>query len=90
MLSRRGGAAINPFQTVERKDVGITLRIKPQIGENGTIRMTIYQENSSVNTAQSTTSGLVTDKSSIETTVTVDDGTVASNHVSQAATTTIR
>ena len=37
-------AATNPFQTIERKDVGITLRIKPQIGENGTMRMTIFQE----------------------------------------------
>ena len=40
--------AINPFQTIERKDVGLTLRIKPQIGEGGTIRLVIYQENSSV------------------------------------------
>ena len=40
--------ATNPFQTIERKDVGLTLRIKPQIGEGGTVRMTIFQENSSV------------------------------------------
>ena len=38
----------SPFQTIERKDVGITLRIRPQIGENGTIRMTIFQESSSL------------------------------------------
>ena len=31
----------NPFQTIERKDVGLTLRIKPQIGEGGTVRMMI-------------------------------------------------
>jgi general secretion pathway protein D len=56
--------------------VGLTLRVRPQIGEGATVRMTIYQENSSVVAAQSTSSGLVTDKSSIETTVTVDDGQV--------------
>ncbi len=67
-----GTGATNPFQTIERKDVGLTLRIKSQVGEGGTVRMTIYQENSSV--SQSTTSGLITDKSSIETTVLVDDG----------------
>ncbi len=68
-------SSVNPFQTVERKDVGLTLRVKPQIGENGTVRMTIYQENSSV--VESTTSnsaGPRTDKSAIETTVVVDDG----------------
>jgi general secretion pathway protein D len=67
----------NPFQTVERKDVGLTLRVKPQVGENGTVRMTIYQENSSV--VQNTTSssnGPTTDKSAIETTVVVDDGQI--------------
>jgi general secretion pathway protein D len=67
-----GTGATNPFQTIERKDVGLTLRIKSQVGEGGTVRMTIYQENSSV--SQSTTSGLITDKSSIETSVLVDDG----------------
>jgi general secretion pathway protein D len=43
-----GTATSNPFQTIERKDVGITLRIKPQIGEGGAIRMQIYQEQSAV------------------------------------------
>ncbi|MDE2300008.1 MAG: type II secretion system secretin GspD, partial [Burkholderiales bacterium] len=43
-----GTGTTSPFQTIERKDVGITLRIKPQIGEDGTVRMTIYQESSSV------------------------------------------
>ena len=69
------GGAVNPFQTIDRQDVGLTLRIKSQIGEGGTIRMTIYQENSSV-TAISPTTGPTTDKSSIETTVVIDDGQV--------------
>ncbi len=69
------GGATNPFQTIERKDVGLTLRIKSQIGEGGAIRMTIFQENSSVVSAGST-AGPTTDKSSIETTVNVDDGQI--------------
>ena len=43
-----GTAAVNPFQTIERKDVGITLRVRPQISENGTVRLQIFQEVSSV------------------------------------------
>jgi general secretion pathway protein D len=68
---------VNPFQTIERKDVGLTLRVKPQIGEGGTVRMAIYQENSSVLQNTTTNSaGPTTDKSSIETTVVVDDGQI--------------
>jgi general secretion pathway protein D len=73
-FTNTGGASssVNPFQTVERQDVGITLRIKSQVGENGTVRMTIYEENSSV----SGTSSQVTNKTSVETYVTVDDGSM--------------
>ena len=73
-FTNTGGASssVNPFQTVERQDVGITLRIKSQVGENGTVRMTIYEENSSV----SGTSSQVTNKTSVETFVTVDDGSM--------------
>ena len=70
-------ATVNPFQTIERKDVGLTLRIKPQIGEGGVIRMTVYQENSSVVAATLLApNGPTTNKSSIETTVVVDDGAI--------------
>ncbi|MBL8334317.1 MAG: type II secretion system secretin GspD, partial [Rubrivivax sp.] len=47
-FTNTGTGTTNPFQTIERKDVGITLRIKPQIGEGGAIRMQIYQEQSAV------------------------------------------
>lgn len=68
-------SSVNPFQTYDRKDVGITLRIRSQIGEGGTVRMTVYQENSSIDpTTKADTSGPATEKSSIETTVSVDDG----------------
>jgi general secretion pathway protein D len=67
----------NPFQTIERKDVGLTLRIKSQIGEGGTIRLVIYQENSTVvPSSRLSPQGLTTDKSAIETTVVVDDGQI--------------
>jgi general secretion pathway protein D len=69
--------SVNPFQTIERKDVGITLRVRPTISENGTVKMQIFQEASSVqaNTLNSTT-GLITNKRSIESNVLVDDGSV--------------
>jgi len=69
------GAAVNPFQTIERKDVGLTLKIKPQVSEGGTIKMDIYQEVSNVAlTSVSGASDLVTNKRSIDTKVLVDDG----------------
>jgi general secretion pathway protein D len=70
-----GVAAVNPFQTIERKDVGLTLSIKPQISEGSTIRMEIFQEVSSIDpTARAGASDLVTTKRSLETKVVVDDG----------------
>jgi len=72
-------SATNPFQTIERKDVGITLRIRPQIGSNGTIRMAIYQESSSVASTAATgtaSAGPTTNKRAIETNVVVDDGKI--------------
>ncbi|MBV2184266.1 MAG: type II secretion system secretin GspD [Rhizobium sp.] len=61
-----------PFQTIERRDVGITLRVKPQISEGGTVRLQLQQEASSVQ--ETTQSGPITNKRSIESTVLVDDG----------------
>jgi general secretion pathway protein D len=72
-----GGATVNPFQTIERKDVGITLRVKPQIGADGTIRMTIFQESSSVSdkvAPGTSNAGPSTNKRQIETNVVIDDG----------------
>jgi general secretion pathway protein D len=69
--------SVNPFQTIERKDVGLTLRIKPQISENGTIKMQIFQEVSTVDSAsRNSASGLTTNKRSIESSVLVEDGGV--------------
>ncbi len=66
---------VNPFQTIERKDVGLTLKVKPQISENGTIKLEIYQEVSSVQASSiNSTTGLITNKRSIQTNVLVEDG----------------
>jgi general secretion pathway protein D len=68
------GAATTPtpFQTIERRDVGLTLRIKPQISEGGTVRLQIYQEVSSVQDT-SNPAGVITNKRAVESTVLVDD-----------------
>jgi len=71
-----GGATTpTPFQTVERRDVGLTLRVRPQISEGGTVRLQIYQEVSSV---QDTTNpaGVITNKRAVESMVLVDDGQI--------------
>jgi general secretion pathway protein D len=67
-------STVNPFQTIERKDVGLTLKVKPQISENGTVKLAIYQEVSSV--ASESANGPTTNKRTIETNVIVEDGAV--------------
>jgi general secretion pathway protein D len=67
--------AVNPFQTIERRDVGTTLRVRPQVAEGGTVRMQIFQEVSSVQDA-TLAAGLITNKRAIESNVLVDDGQV--------------
>ena len=67
-------ATVNPFQTIERRDVGLTLRVRPQISEGGTIKLVIYQEVSSV--AAPSAAGPITNMRAIETNVLVDDGSI--------------
>jgi general secretion pathway protein D len=67
------GSTVTPFQTYERHDVGLQLRVKPQISEGGTVRMTIYIEDSSVSSGTSGTD-LVLNKRMFETNVVVEDG----------------
>lgn len=70
-----GGATVNPFQTIERRDVGLTLRVKPQVSEGGVVKLGIYQEVSSVVDATNV-SGVVTNKRSIESNVLVENGNI--------------
>lgn len=61
----------NPFQTIERKDVGISLKVKPQINEGSTIRLDLEQEISSL--SETTEAGPVTNKRTIKTSVLVEN-----------------
>lgn len=64
------GGISNPFQTIERKDIGLTLRVKPQINEGDTVRLEIYQEISSIDTTGGVQgTDLITNKRSIKTVV---------------------
>lgn len=65
----------SPFQTIERKDVGLTLRIKPQISEGKTVKMQVYQEVSSVQNLNNA-AGVITNKRSLDSSVLVDEGQI--------------
>ena len=65
----------NPFQTIERQDIGISLKVKPQINEGNNIKMEIEQEVSDVsNTAVTGATDITTNTRRIQTTVLVEDG----------------
>ena len=66
-------ATVTPFQTIERKDVGLTLKVRPQITAGGAIKMDVYQEVSSISSATNA-AGIITNKRSIQTAVLVNDG----------------
>jgi general secretion pathway protein D len=70
-----GTTPSNPFTTIQRQDVGLTLKIKPQINEGDSIKMDVTQEVSSI-APSSGASDLITNKRSIKTSVMVDDGQV--------------
>ncbi len=75
--SNSTGGTVNPFTTVERKDVGLMLRVRPQINENGTVKLAVFQEVSSVDeSTRKDTNGLTTNKRSIESNVLVEDGNI--------------
>jgi len=65
----------SPFQTIERRDVGLTLKVRPQVSEGGSIKMQIYQEISSLRPT-TTATDVITDMRSIDSTVLVDDGRI--------------
>ena len=67
-------SSTNPFQTIDRQDIGINLNVIPHIGENGTVRLEVSQEVSSVVPGSAgNASGLTTNKSLINTTILADD-----------------
>jgi len=71
--------ATNPFTTIQRQDVGITLRITPHVVDENTLQLQIYQEASSLSADATTRSGasdLITNKRTIDTTVIAGSGDV--------------
>ncbi len=71
------GTNSNPFQTIDRKDVGLTLKVRPQISEGGTIKLAIYHETSSVDKSTLTAaSGITLNNRVIENNVIADDGQI--------------
>ncbi|RMH22516.1 MAG: type II secretion system protein GspD [Gammaproteobacteria bacterium] len=68
-----GSNPTNPFTTIERQDVGLTLKVKPQINEGSTVKMDIKQEVSNVDFSADSSAGFITNKRSINTTVMVED-----------------
>ena len=70
------GTSTNPFQTIDRKDVGLTLKVRPQISEGGTIKLAIYNESSSIDTSVTSESGIVLKTRTIETNIIADDGQI--------------
>lgn len=71
-----GGTSNNPFQTVQREEVGLKLNVRPQISEGGTVKLDIYQEVSSVDPRASVDAGTVTNKRAIDTSILLDDGQI--------------
>lgn len=67
--------ASNPFQTVDRKDVGLLLKVRPQISEGGTIKMAVYHENSGIDSTTNA-SGIITTVRAIENTILADNGQI--------------
>ncbi|MGZ0701124.1 type II secretion system secretin GspD [Pseudomonas piscis] len=71
-----GGTSNNPFQTVQREEVGLKLNVRPQISEGGTVKLDIYQEVSSIDARASVEAGTVTQKRAIDTSILLDDGQI--------------
>ena len=75
--SGSNSAVGNPFQTIQRDDVGIKLRVKPQINEGNAVKLEISQEVSTVvPSANAASQGPTTNKRSIKTKVFVENGQV--------------
>ena len=66
----------NPFQTIERQDVGLTLAVTPQINADDTVRMTVKQEVSNLTNSESSAGGEITARRALSTTVLVKGGNV--------------
>ena len=68
-------STVTPFQTYTRQDVGLTLRVRPQVSENGTVKLQIFQEVSSIQDDRIAT-GIILNKRNVESNVIVEDGQI--------------
>jgi len=77
-FTNTGAAAgsVNPFQTIQREEVGTSLKITPQINEGSGVKLTIEQETSSISAGATGATDIVTNKRIITTSVFVEDGDV--------------
>lgn len=66
----------NPFQTIERQDIGLTLNVTPQINADDTVRLAIKQEVSNLTNSSAAAGGEITAKRALSTNVLVSDGNV--------------
>ena len=78
LSSSQTSTGITPYRTIQREDVGITLKITPKVSKSGSITLDINQEVESVRQEDlpQGAQGLITDKRSIKTNVLVDDGQI--------------
>ena len=77
-FTQTASGANNPFQTVERRDIGLTLKVTPQVAEGGAVKLKAFLEVSTVVPTSTAVKSvdLITNKRSIENTVLVDDGQI--------------
>jgi general secretion pathway protein D len=71
--SSTSGSSTSPFQTIQRSDVGLSLKIRPRINQGKTIQLDIEQEISSINAQSNNAADIVTNKRSIKTKVMAND-----------------
>jgi len=69
--------SVNPFTTVNREEVGVMLKVKPQISKGNAVRLEIEQESSAVKTGTADSQlGATTTKSTMQTNVMIQDGEI--------------
>lgn len=68
------GSTVNPFQTIQRQDIGVKLKIKPQINRGSSIKLNIEQEVSSIRQSAGRAADIITDKRTLNTQVLVNNG----------------
>ncbi|TNE78845.1 MAG: type II secretion system protein GspD [Gammaproteobacteria bacterium] len=69
-----GDGTTNPFTTIERRDIGLTLKVTPTISADGLVRLVVEQTTENVTDSIDDASDIVTNKREIKTTVLADDG----------------